>query len=88
MSLMLNNPGQEVGGPEVSPDEAQSQRSGVGVVFAQILLIVLAGLYLFGVVWLYIQMPWLALVATGVAGGIVLSGIVSRMRTPPDDHKT
>ena len=80
---MLNNPGQDVGGPEVTSD-ATRPRTSVGMVFGQILLIVLAGLYLSGVVWLYIQLPWLALVATAVAAGIVLSGLFSRMRTPPD----
>ena len=79
---MLNNPGQDLGGPEVTPDAPQSP-SGVGMVFGQILLIVLAGLYLFGVVWLYVQLPWVALVATAVAAGIVISGLFGRMRTPP-----
>ncbi len=95
---MLNNPGHDVGAakvtpdaavprpgaaePEVAPDEALP-RSGLMMIFGQILLIALAGLYLFGIVWLYIQLPWLALVAIAVAAGIILGGVFSRMRKPP-----
>lgn len=83
MTLMLNSPGQDVGEPEVTPES--TQRSGLLTVLSQLLLIALAGLYLAGMVWLYTLLPWLALIATAVAVGIILSGFFSRVRTPPPD---
>lgn len=83
---MLNSPGQDVGEPEVTPEPTQSKHSsGLLTVLSQLLLIALAGLYLAGMVWLYTLLPWLALIATAVAVGIILSGFFSRVRTPPPD---
>ena len=52
-----------------------------------IALIFGAGSYLFAMVWLYAQVPWLAVVGAIVAMSIVIFGIVRDLRgdPPPPD---
>ncbi len=82
MTLMLNNPGDET---HTSPaDETSGQEDGSHG--KQIIVIVLVGLYLFGMVWLYANLPWLGIGVTSIAVVMIILGFVHQLRkkvTPP-----
>lgn len=73
MTLMLNGPGEEVA---ASPSAEKKEKHDTAPL-SQILLIVTVALYLFGVVWLYVKLPWLALGATGFALAVVIAGAIT-----------
>ncbi len=73
---MLNNPGDETRtspADETSGQEDASHSKQIGV-------IVLVGLYLFGVVWLYANLPWLGIGVTGIAVVMIILGFVHQLR--------
>ena len=76
MTLMLNRPGEDV---SASPAPESVEKKEVSAI-SQILLIGIAGLYLFGVVWLYVKHPWIAAAGTGVAAIMIIAGTVRHLR--------
>ncbi|MDH3589120.1 MAG: hypothetical protein OEQ74_06925 [Gammaproteobacteria bacterium] len=76
MTLMLNSPGEDVA---ASPAPESAEKKEVSPL-SQIMLIGIAGLYLFGVVWLYVEHPWIAAAGTGVAAIMILVGTVRHLR--------
>lgn len=75
---MLNNPGEDVA---ASPAEETKEHSGSHVV--QLVVIGFVGLYLFGMVWLYAHLPWLALTVTAVAVLIMVFGFIRQITGKP-----
>lgn len=76
---MLNNPGEEVA---AKPEVVTAKKPSFGSVVLQLLLIVFAATYLFGMVWLYVRLPWIALAVTAVAVAIAALGVYARLREP------
>ncbi|MBT8138101.1 MAG: hypothetical protein KJO54_13885 [Gammaproteobacteria bacterium] len=81
MTLMLNGPGEEVAVPPAA-EKTEKQESAP---LSQILLIVTVALYLFGVTWLYVKLPWLALGATVFALAVVIAGAIAHTVDVDDD---
>ena len=80
---MLNSPGEEVAASPAADTSENNENSPV----LQITLIIVAGLYLFGMVWLYAQFPWAAVAGAVVAMIIIAYGVLQRLRNdsrPPD----
>lgn len=80
---MLNSSGDELTDAEIT---AKSAEPGPGfvVLLSQVVLILLAGSYLLGMVWLYLRFPWLAVLVAGVAVLFMVAGAVGGLnRTSP-----
>ncbi len=75
MSLMLNRPGGRVPRPEAEDSEKPDVSP-----LKQIAVISIVALYLLGIVWLYVQLPLLAVAAVAVAGLVAASGAVHSLR--------
>ena len=73
---MLNSPGEKVAAP---PDAKEAEKSDHPAM-TQIAVIASVGLYLFGMVWFYAQVPLAAVAGTGVALLIVVYGFVRWIR--------
>ncbi|MBT8131616.1 MAG: hypothetical protein KJO35_05045 [Gammaproteobacteria bacterium] len=71
MTLMLNNSGEDVTVAPEAEDAAESKFSAL----RQILIIALVGMYLFAVLWLYSQFPFIAL------GGCIAAVVIMLLAT-------
>lgn len=73
---MLNNPDEDA---TTSP-ETESADPGAGSHILQLIVIAFVGIYLFSVVWMYAQLPWLAIAVTAIAVSIMAFGFIRRIR--------
>lgn len=73
---MLNRPADGVASP---PDDKMTEKPETSAL-KQIAVILVVGLYLSGVVWLYVKLPWIALSAFAVAAALVVAGLLRQLR--------
>ncbi|MBT8143835.1 MAG: hypothetical protein KJO55_03980 [Gammaproteobacteria bacterium] len=79
---MLNSPGDDFTNAELTNEPAEPGQGPV-MMLGQILLIGIAGVYLFAMVWLYMQVPWLGMIVTLVALGVIVAGVMARINEGP-----